>query len=102
MITERRTSLRNDPAFVLAIVYTIAFVGMAFVMMLVPIKDENVSIAQQILSIMSIIQAGIVGYYYGSSKTMTDSQKSATTGSINVPVQPESSVDVKVDGKGQQ
>lgn len=72
---DRRTSLRNDPAFVLAVIYTLAFVGIAFVMILVKIDDDNVAVAQQVLSIMSMIQAGIVGFFYGASKAAMDQHK---------------------------
>lgn len=75
MIGERRVSLRNDPAFMLAVIYTMAFIAIAFMLILVKIDDDNVAVAQQVLSIMSMIQAGIVGYFYGASKTAQDSNK---------------------------
>lgn len=68
-------SLRNDPAFMLAVIYTMAFIAIAFMLILVKIDDDNVAVAQQVLSIMSMIQAGIVGYFYGASKTAQDSNK---------------------------
>lgn len=75
MIGERRVSLRNDPVFVLAVIYTISFIAVAFLMILGKIDQDNVAMAQQVLSIMSMIQSAIVGFFYGASKTANDAHK---------------------------
>ncbi len=75
MLDERRTSLRNDPAFVLASLYTIGFLGMVFVVLLRGVPTESANVTQQLISIMSLIQGAIGGYYYGASKAQIDLQK---------------------------
>lgn len=72
---ERRRSLRNDSAFVLAILYTVGFLGMCFVVVLREISPESRAIVQQLISIMSMIQAAIAGYFYGASKSATESNQ---------------------------
>ncbi len=72
---ERRKSLRNDSAYMLAVLYTSGFLGMCFVVVLRDIPTESRSIVQQLISIMSMIQAAIAGYFYGASKAATESNQ---------------------------
>ncbi len=72
---ERRKSLRNDSAYMLAVLYTTGFLGMCFLVILKDIPAESRSIVQQLISIMSMIQAGIAGYFYGASKAATESNQ---------------------------
>lgn len=75
MLTERRLSLRNDPAFVLAVIYTIGFLGMVFIVIVRGVAPESANVTQQLIAIMSLIQGAIGGYYYGASKNQQDMQK---------------------------
>ncbi len=75
---ERRNSLRNDSAFVLAVLYTVGFLGMCFVVVVKEISPESRAVVQQLISIMSMIQAAIGGYYYGASKAAADSGQAMT------------------------
>lgn len=75
MIGDRRISIRNDPAFVLAMLYTVGFLGMVFTVLLRGVSPESSNVVQQLISIMSLIQGAIGGYYYGASKAQTDLTK---------------------------
>ncbi len=81
---ERRVSLRNDPAFVLASLYTCGFLGMVFVVLLRGVPAESANVTQQLISIMSLIQGAIGGYYYGASKAAerAAASPSAQTGAV--------------------
>ncbi len=68
---EKRRSLRNDAAYMLAVLYTCGFLGMCFLMVLRDIGPESRAVVQQLISIMSMIQASIAGYFYGASKSST-------------------------------
>ena len=72
---ERRRSLRNDSAYMLAVLYTCGFLGMCFLMVLRDIGPESRAVVQQLISIMSMIQAAIAGYFYGASKAATESNQ---------------------------
>ena len=73
LMFEKRRSLRNDPAFMLAVLYTCGFLGMCFLVILKEVSKESAPIVQQLLSIMSMIQAGIAGFFYGASKSSAES-----------------------------
>lgn len=72
---ERRRSLRNDSAYMLAVLYTSGFLGMCFLIVLKDVPQESRTIVQQLISIMSMIQAAIAGYFYGASKAATESNQ---------------------------
>lgn len=72
MIGERRQSVRNESAFILALVWTIGFLGLAFLVVLRGVPDDSKSEVQQLMSIMSMIMAAMAGYFYGASKTNTE------------------------------
>ena len=72
---ERRRSLRNDAAYTLAVLYTTGFLGVVFLVILKDIPKESAPIVQQLISIMSMIQAAIAGYFYGASKAATESNQ---------------------------
>lgn len=61
---ERRGSLRNDPAFILAILYTLGFLGIMFRLLMFEVPVANQKIIDQTLPILSAIQLGIVQYFY--------------------------------------
>lgn len=73
---ERRVSLRNDPAFMLAVLYTTGFLGVVFLVIIKDIPRESAPIVQQLISIMSMIQAAIAGFFYGASKQAAESNQS--------------------------
>ncbi len=83
---ERRRSLRNDAAYMLAVLYTIGFLGMCFVVVLRDVAPESRSVVQQLISIMSMIQAAIAGYFYGASKSSTEQGQAMTRIAESVPV----------------
>ncbi len=72
MIFEKRESMRNDGALVLAVLITCGFLGIAFLVLLHGVPEESNSIAQQLISIMSMIMGAVAGYFYGASKTNTE------------------------------
>lgn len=98
---ERRRSVRNESAFMLALVITCGFLGMIFVVLLRGIPPENNSIAQQIISIMSMIMGGIGGYFYGASKSNTETATAlaARTRINNPETDPIKADTVNVDAK---
>lgn len=84
---ERRRSLRNDSAYMLAVLYTCGFLGMCFLMVLKDIGPESRAVVQQLISIMSMIQAAIAGYFYGASKAANESnQATARIAEASAPV----------------
>src|SRR6266850_479526 len=74
---ERRTSdiPLGDTSRILAIMYTIGFMGMAAALLLIDVPKDNQQIITSLVSIMATVQVGIVGYYFGSSKNAEVSQK---------------------------
>lgn len=75
---ERRRSLRNDAAYMLAVLYTSGFLGVVFVVILKDVPKESAPIVQQLISIMSMIQAAIAGYFYGASKAANESNQTVS------------------------
>ena len=69
ILNERRVSWRNDSAFMLALLYTSGFIGLAFLVVIRGVQPDGKEITQQLISIMSMIQAAIAGYFYGASRT---------------------------------
>lgn len=67
-IRERRTSVRNDPAFLLGILYTIIFAAFSLSPLFTSIPAENEKFISQLLPVMSMIQGGIVQYFYTRSQ----------------------------------
>jgi len=74
-MVEKRISLRNDPAYMLAVIWTLGFLAFAFIVVLKDTPASSAPIVQQIISIMSIIQTAIGAYFYGASKTAADTAK---------------------------
>ena len=72
---ERRRSLRNDAAYMLAVLYTSGFLGVVFVVVLKDVSKDSMPIVQQLISIMSMIQGAIAGYFYGASKAANDTNQ---------------------------
>ncbi len=72
---EKRRSLRNDAAYMLAILYTCGFLGMCFLLVLREVSEASRPMMQQLISIMSMIQAAVAGYFFGSSKTAAETSQ---------------------------
>ncbi len=72
---EKRRSLRNDAAYMLAILYTCGFLGMCFLLVLREVSEASRPMMQQLISIMSMIQAAVAGYFFGSSKTASETSQ---------------------------
>lgn len=68
MLEERRTPpLSRDPAFILAVIYTIGFFVVVGFIFFVVVPQANEDIIKQIMPILSAIQLGIVQYFYNKS-----------------------------------
>lgn len=78
VFAERRSSARNDPAFLLAILYTWGFFGFIFCTILVPIPESNQDLVKQLLPVLSMIQGGIVQYFYTKSQQLAAEKKDET------------------------
>ncbi len=89
---ERRKSMRNDGALLLAILITSGFLGIAFLVLLHGVPEESVAIAQQLISIMSMIMGAVAGYFYGASKTNTE-----TAAALAAKVSPTTDAPIKAD-----
>lgn len=79
MTTERETMSQEDAhqraadcdfdgAYVLAILYTLGYLGMVGALMFVPVPEDNRDILLPLIGIMSAVQLGIIKYYYDGSK----------------------------------
>lgn len=77
-IRERRISVRNDPAFLLAVLYTVGFYGFVFVLLLKSLTPENEKLISQLLPVLSMIQGGIVQYFYNKSTQIQHEKKDET------------------------
>lgn len=75
---ERRRSLRNDSAFMLAVVIVLGFFGIAFLVLLREVPKDSQPIAQGILTATQMMLGGIIGYFYGASKTALEQKHSST------------------------
>ena len=83
---ERRRSLRNDAAYMLAVLYTCGFLGVVFVVILKEVSKDSMPIVQQLISIMSMIQGAIAGYFYGASKAAAEQGQAMTRIAESTPV----------------
>lgn len=70
----------GDTARILAILYTIGFFAMVFTVMWRGIPEGNKDVVLQLIGILSIIQSGIVAFYFGGSKSASDSQRAGQAG----------------------
>lgn len=73
---ERRRSLRNDAAYMLAVLYTCGFLGVVYLVIIKDISKDSMPIVQQLISIMSMIQGAIAGFFYGASKAAAETNQS--------------------------
>ena len=76
---ERRQSCRNNEAFLLAVLYTIGFLTMVYALFTWKIPDENKEICISIVSVMATIQTYLCGYFYGASKTGSETAERLAT-----------------------
>lgn len=90
ILGEKRVSMRNDGALLLAILWTVGFMGVAFTVLIHGVPEESNAITQQLISIMSMIMAAIAGYFYGASKTNTETTAAALAARRPAPPQNES------------
>lgn len=65
----------GDTSRILAIMYTLGFMVFVCSVTWFQIPEANEKIVAQILAIISMIQSGIVGYFFGSSKSAEVSLK---------------------------
>ena len=61
---EQRQSVRNDPAFLLAILYTIGFFAFLFSLIHFTLPKANEQMIGQLVPVLSMIQGGIIQYFY--------------------------------------
>lgn len=57
-----------DTSRILAIMYTLGFFGMVWILMVDGIPLENKDAINQLIGALTIIQTGIVSFYFGGSK----------------------------------
>lgn len=76
---DRRVSLRNDPAFILALVICCGFFSLSTLVLLKEIPKDSQSIAQQIISIAGMLMSAMAGYFYGASKATAETDKKQVT-----------------------
>lgn len=69
---------REDPAFKLAVLYTIGFFAFLMRLTFVAIPVENKEMVNQIIPILGVIQAGIVQYFYQKSQQLQQEKKDDT------------------------
>lgn len=74
---DRRTGVRNDPAFILAFMFVCGFFGIAFMVILKDIPKESQNIVQQLIAIVSMIMSAMAGYFYGQTKIGKDAQEAS-------------------------
>lgn len=75
---RRKTDIPlGDTSRILAILYTIGFLIMSGMLFFIDVPTDNRILVTSVVSIMSAVQTGIVGYYFGSSKNAEVSQKAA-------------------------
>ncbi len=67
-----------DTSRILAILYTLGFFAIVFVMMLRGIPQENADAINQLLGALTIIQTTIVAFFFGGSKGAETMQKQLT------------------------
>src|SRR5688572_8605580 len=77
MIFERRITDSQcwDPAFVLAILYTMLYGTLVILLIFVAVPPTNEKTVDTLFGIMSAIQLAIVGRYFGGSKNAEDAQR---------------------------
>lgn len=84
---ERRRSLRNDSAYVLAVMILLGFFGIAFLVLLREVPKDSQPIAQGILTATQMMLSGVVGFFYGASKTALEQrQPSAAENSVTTDI----------------
>lgn len=66
-----------DTARILAILYTLGFFGMVSAMLFKGIPTENRDAINQLIGALTIIQTGIIGFYFGGSKANDAAQTQA-------------------------
>ena len=69
-----------DTSRILAILYTLGFFAMVFTMMWRGIPTENKDAINQLIGTLTIIQTGIVAFYFGGSKASEVMQQKLTLG----------------------
>lgn len=65
----------GDTSRILAIMYTLGFFGVVFSVTWYKIPLENKELVAQVMGILSVIQTGIIGYFFGSSRSAEVSLK---------------------------
>lgn len=61
---DRRYSIHNDPAFLLGILYTTVFAAFCIGLMVLSLPAGNKELISQLVPVMSMIQGGIIQYFY--------------------------------------
>lgn len=77
---ERRITdiaIWRDTTAILAVLYTIGYFGMVFLLMWQGIPVDNKDAINQLLGAMTIIQTSIVAYYFGGSRAVDVTQRQA-------------------------
>lgn len=82
MIEDKRVTdiPLGDPARILAILYTIGYFAIVFMMMLRPLPEGNESALNQLIGALTIIQTGIIAFYFRGSKADETTQNKIMAG----------------------
>jgi hypothetical protein len=84
---RRFTDIQGECAYGLAILYTIGYLGLMFMLMLHEIPSSNRELLLTLVGIMSAAQLGIIKYFYDGSKA-ADKTQSANAAAIAAAIQP--------------
>jgi Na+/H+-translocating membrane pyrophosphatase len=71
---DRRVVDQIEGAYILAILYTLGYLGMMGSLMFVPIPEANKELLLTLAGIMSAAQLGIIKYYYDGSQGAAKAQ----------------------------
>lgn len=75
MIERRATPNPYDIAGALAILYTLAYMGMVTLLFFITVPTGNQQIVNTLIGIMSMIQGAIIQFFFGSSKAAETTQR---------------------------
>src|SRR5450759_430679 len=72
----------GDTARILALMYTLGYFSLVMTLMWQGIPAENKDVVNTLVGMLTIIQTGIVGFYFGGSKSAEIAQKAGVVGRV--------------------
>lgn len=70
----------GDTARILALMYTLGYFVLIISLMWKGIPEDNKDVVNTLVGILSIIQTGIINYYFGGSKAVDAAQRAGVSG----------------------